>query len=251
MTENLDPMLEAVRRFLAEPEGKKIFQDAVTSALQSYRGFGCVYNIDSMESLSASIESYKYASVHMVNARRFPRDPHGLLKFAAGSITRIGPILEFGVFRGASINFLASIFPALKMFGFDSFEGLPEAWSGTPAMQGAFSLQGQPPSVRDNVELVEGWFSKTLPSFLDDHKFPEISLLHVDCDLYSSTQTIFANLYERIVPGTIIVFDEYFNYPGWEKHEFLAFQEFVNFRRVRYEYIGLVPEMTQVAVRIL
>jgi predicted O-methyltransferase YrrM len=73
----------------------------------------------------------------------------------------------------------------------------------------------------------------------------------VDCDLYSSTQTVFAHLHPKIAPGTIIVFDEYFNYPTWERHEFRAFQEYVRFRQVRYEYIGLVPSSQQVAVRIL
>ena len=84
---------------------------------------------------------------------------------------------------------------------------------------------------------------------MKQHRGP-ISLLHVDCDLYSSTKTIFDRLNDWIVPGTIIVFDEYFNYSGWELHEFKAFQEFREANRLSYEYIGLAPTGQQVAVRI-
>jgi hypothetical protein len=54
-----------------------------------------------------------------------------------------------------------------------------------------------------------------------------IALLHIDCDLYSSTKTIFELLSDRIVPGTVIVFDELVNYPAFKKHEVLAFYEFL------------------------
>jgi hypothetical protein len=86
---------------------------------------------------------------------------------------------------------------------------------------------------------------------LDTHEFEEIALLHIDCDLYSSTQSVFSYLHKKIVPGTLIVFDEYFNYPTWERHEYAAFQEYVAYRQIRYEYFGLVPGDMQVAVRIL
>jgi predicted O-methyltransferase YrrM len=105
--------------------------------------------------------------------------------------------------------------------------------------------------VRDNVELIVGWFDKTLPTFAESHKTESLALLHVDCDLYSSTKTIFALLAGHVVPGTVIVFDEYFNYPGWPLHEYKAFQEFVSLRKIKYEYIGLVPSHQQVAVRVL
>jgi hypothetical protein len=46
------------------------------------------------------------------------------------------------------------------------------------------------------------------------------------------------------------VFDEYFNYPGWQQHEFKAWQEFVAASGLSYEYLGLVRNNQQVAVRI-
>ena len=117
------------------------------------------------------------------------------------------------------------------------------------AEKGLFAVEKLPP-VPANAELVVGWFDRTLPDFLDRHPEP-VSFLHIDCDLYSSTQTILTQLKERIVPGTVIVFDEYWNYPDWRRHEYLAFKEFVAQHRVRYCYTSLVPGFEMVAVQIL
>jgi hypothetical protein len=57
-------------------------------------------------------------------------------------------------------------------------------------------------------------------------------------------------LRQRLQVGTIILFDEYFNYPGWEIHEFRAFQEFIVTTGIQYEYIALNPDHQQVAVRL-
>ena len=56
-----------------------------------------------------------------------------------------GLVLEFGVFSGKSINHIASR-TNLQVYGFDSFEGLPEAWRDG-FDQGAFRL-GSLPAVR-------------------------------------------------------------------------------------------------------
>ena len=130
------------------------------------------------------------------------------------------------------------------MHGFDSFEGLPEAWTAT-YQKGHFAQNL--PEVRDNVELHVGWFDRSLPAFLAKHPGP-ISYLHVDCDLYSSSATIFGLLEDRIVPGTVIVFDEYFNYPTWREHEHKAFREFVDRRHVGFRYLGAVSCNKQLAV---
>ena len=107
------------------------------------------------------------------------------------------------------------------------------------------------PTVAKNVELIKGWFDVTLPKFLEEHNEESIKLLHVDCDLYSSTKTVFGNLKDRIVPGTVIVFDEFFNYPGWKEGEYKAFMEFIDETGYKFEYLGYVEIMEQVAVRII
>ncbi|NKE48710.1 class I SAM-dependent methyltransferase [Roseomonas frigidaquae] len=207
---------------------------------------GRIFDIDQVQGLAAALSSAEYAQAHMQGAPRFA-DKDALLRHAAGLAPAEGLVLEFGVFAGRSINLLAECLPGRPIHGFDSFEGLPEGWR--PGFgPGAFALPA-PPEVPPGVELVVGWFDRTLPGFLDDHPGPA-ALLHVDCDLYSSTQTVLAQLRDRIGAGTILVFDEYFNYPGWQQHEHRAFREFAAGGRA-YEYVGLVPSDQQVAVRML
>jgi hypothetical protein len=153
------------------------------------------------------------------------------------------------VYKGDTIKFIANIKKLTKIYGFDSFEGLPEFWRDGFNI-GGFSLKGQLPEVPSNVLLYKGWFNETLPEFLNNNK-DNVSFIHIDCDLYSSTKTIFDILGERIRKGTIIVFDEYFNYPFWKEHEYKAFQEFVSDRGINYQFIGFNRYHEQVAVKIL
>ncbi len=176
-----------------------------------------------------------------------------------------GHCLEFGVFTGGTIRYMAKklrtrsrqapriksaktqFLPEIDIHGFDSFEGLPEAWGGFSLGKRAFDVGGKLPKVPGNVALHKGWFEKTLPAWLAANPGP-IAFVHIDCDLYSSTVTILEGIRERLQPGSIILFDEYFNYPGWERHEFKAWREFVDKYAIAYEYIGYARQ--QVAVRI-
>jgi hypothetical protein len=158
-----------------------------------------------------------------------------------------GHYLEFGVFTGGTISFMAKRLPSRTLHGFDSFEGLPESWHGFSLGQQAFSLKGKLPKVPRNVRLHPGWFDQSLPPWLKENPGP-VAFIHVDCDLYSSTKTIFELLGDRMVPGTIILFDEYFNYPNWEQHEYKALQEFVKARGISYRYLAFARQ--QVAIRI-
>jgi hypothetical protein len=74
--------------------------------------------------------------------------------------------------------------------------------------------------------------------------------MHLDCDLYSSTKTVFDLQGDRIVSGTVIQFDEYFNYPGWRTHEYKAFHEFIYDRGLQYTYLGYTLAGFSVAVMI-
>jgi hypothetical protein len=170
-----------------------------------------------------------------------------LIEYSLRAIGKDGHCLEFGVFTGGTIRFMAKRVGGRLIHGFDSFEGLPEAWSGFSLGGRAFDLGGRLPRVPANVRLYRGWFDQSLPNWLAEHPGPA-AFIHIDCDLYSSTKTIFALLGERIAPGTVILFDEYFNYPNWERHEFLAWQEFVKDRGVAYTYLGYARQ--QVAVRV-
>lgn len=171
---------------------------------------------------------------------------HELLTKALSYANSNGLYLEFGVYTGKSINHIAKQVEA-DVFGFDSFEGLPERWrDGFNAAH--FKLKSLP-KVLHNVTLIKGWFDETLPEFIKNHG-RNVSFIHVDCDLYTSTKVIFDNLADYIGPGTIIVFDEYFNYPGWKKGEIKAFHEFIRLHNLAYEYIGYNRKHEQVAIRI-
>jgi hypothetical protein len=158
-----------------------------------------------------------------------------------------GLVCEFGVFSGRSINHIAGQVKQV-VYGFDSFEGLPERWRDGFS-KGRFKVTHLP-KVRQNVMLIKGWFDQTLPKFIQEHVEP-ISFLHIDCDLYSSTKTIFELCANRIHSGTVIVFDEYFNYDGWKNGEYKAFQEFIAANNMRYQYLGYNRFHEQVAVIIL
>ncbi|MGK7867442.1 class I SAM-dependent methyltransferase [Falsiroseomonas sp. E2-1-a20] len=202
------------------------------------------FPVDRLAELAASIDSANYYSECMTAAAHH-EDKYALLAEALGARGCAGLIAEFGVFEGRTINFLAERTQE-TIHGFDSFEGLPEDWRpGFP--RGTFSRDV--PKVRPNVELVVGMFEDTLPDFLARHR-GALSLLHIDCDLYSSTRTVLRHCAPRIRAGTVIVFDEYFNYPGWRSHEFRAFQDFIAQSERGYRYLSVVPSHQQVAVII-
>jgi hypothetical protein len=155
-----------------------------------------------------------------------------LTAYALGEIKLEGHYLEFGVFTGGTMRFIARRIGGRTIHGFDSFEGLPQPWGGFNLGKRAFDV---------------GWFDDSLPPWAAANPGP-VAFIHIDCDLYSSTRTIFQLLGDRMVPGTIILFDEYFNYPNWERHEFKALQELVAERRLKYTYLAYARQ--QVVVRI-
>jgi Macrocin-O-methyltransferase (TylF) len=155
------------------------------------------------------------------------------------AVTLEGMVAEFGVYRGTSLTQIARFFPDKTVHGFDSFVGLPEAWSGTGKGAGAFDVGAKHPELPvDNVEFHVGWFDDTVPQFAQQQSGP-FAFAHLDADLYSSTKTVFDHLEDWFVPGTVIVFDEYFGYYGWQRHEHLAFQEFLERTELSFEGISL------------
>jgi hypothetical protein len=187
---------------------------------------------------------------HLLDAAYF-KGRHQLYAYALSVLPKAdgGLFLEFGVYKGDSINRLAKLAPTRRWYGFDSFKGLSEAW--TPgARKGAFDVQGRLPPVRKNVTLIPGFFDKTLPGFVLEHKSRAVSFLHIDCDLYSATKLILDTLAEMLRPGCIIVFDEYFNYPDWKNGEYRAFEEHIAKSGRSFEYIAYVRHDRQVAVRL-
>ena len=157
-----------------------------------------------------------------------------------------GLVLEFGVRFGTSIRQIASLVKQ-DVHGFDSFEGLPESWHDNPA--GSYSTKGVMPSVPQNATLHDGWFEETLPEFVKKHPEP-VRFMNIDCDIYSSTKTVLDLFAQQIIPGTVIVFDEYIGNERWREDEFKAFQEAVLKHGWKYEYLCFSFMTQQMVVRI-
>jgi hypothetical protein len=207
------------------------------------------YDVRRMAWLKAAQEGVEFLEEYLLHARCF-KNRFELLDFALSQVeVKDGLFLEFGVFKGETIEYIANRVEA-KVYGFDSFKGLPENWEQLMP-KGAFYTFGKvPESAQSNIQFVKGWFSETIPPFVEEHDKP-CAFVHVDCDLYSSTCDILNGLSEQIIPGTIIVFDEFYNFPGWRRHEFKAFSAFLERRALNCEYLGYVGPGCQVAVRVV
>jgi hypothetical protein len=135
---------------------------------------------------------------------------------------------EFGVFSGDSLLAShtairnSSKFNPSAIAGFDSFVGLPEQWRGFPAGFFGTNFESVRAKLPQDVELYQGWFQNTIGTFLAKHPGVPASFIHHDGDLFISTTITFQLLDERIVPGTIMCFDELARYAGYEQHEMLA-----------------------------
>jgi hypothetical protein len=200
-------------------------------------------------------QMHEFVSTEFGSAKALDTDAE-ILKFASDNVTLDGFYLEMGVARGTTINLIAALNSKKRVYGFDSFEGLPEDWPKgertTPKGNFRFKEPAMMPSVLHNVVLIKGLFKNSLPEYqkhiLQHHP---IALLHIDCDIYSSTSDVFTYLSDNIVSGTIIIFDEYYNYPTFKDHEYKAFHEFLLKSGKKAEFIAFNQNFEQAVARIL
>ncbi|MCA0047423.1 class I SAM-dependent methyltransferase [Mesorhizobium sp. B283B1A] len=175
------------------------------------------------------IEGADFAAPHMENALLFD-DHQQIRNYAIEKVAKSGFLLEFGVFDGTSINHfagrLSSSGDTRSIFGFDAFLGLQENWTGTgfQARGRQFNRDGVVPKVRQNVNLIKGWIEDTLPTFLKQHQGP-IAFIHIDTDTYTPCKAILTLCKDRLVSGSVILFDELLCYPGWRFGEYKALNE--------------------------
>ena len=155
--------------------------------------------------------------------------------------------LEFGVFQGKSINFFAKKIGAKKIYGFDSFVGLNEDWEGTEYPKGYFDLKGNLPKVEKNVILIKGRVQDTLREFIKEKNI-KISFIHIDLDTYESTKFVLEELKKYLTSGAIILFDELYNFSGWDVGEYKALQGV--FDEKDYKFLAFSKDGSQVAIQI-
>jgi predicted O-methyltransferase YrrM len=152
-----------------------------------------------------------------------------------------GDIIECGVYRGESLQWIARVLadraPEKTVFACDSYEGFPEEEVGRVDLGSLrflfrvrknFRMCADTPARLErffqmfNVrgEIVKGYFSETLPRFSD----AQFCFIHLDCDIYSSYKECLHHLFKSLVPGGVVVFDDY-RAPKWPGAE-IAVDEF-------------------------
>ncbi len=163
-----------------------------------------------------------------------------------------GHIFEFGVYKSASLVRFATFRDALendfsrKIVGFDAFGEFPtdnlEVKDDLDFIEKFESTAGQGLSKEEvdgvlaskgfeNFELVKGNVFDTLPSYLADNPESRIALLHLDMDVKEPTDFALELLYDRVVPGGLIVFDDYNAVAG----ETISVDEFARKHKLKLE----------------
>ena len=154
---------------------------------------------------------------------------------------------EFGVSSGSSFRWwLAHNSNSQSNFyGFDTFEGLPEAFG--PYGKGSMAATLESINITDpRARFYKGLFQDTLVHFLDQYQGKNRKLIHMDADLFSSTIFVFSQLYRFLNDGDIIFFDEF----AVPTHEFQAFKIFTESFYVDYEVVGAANNYLFLAVKI-
>lgn len=167
-----------------------------------------------------------------------------------------GAVVECGVFKGASLCVLAAyrslLEPAAgrRLVGFDTFGSFPETdHPGDAAMRARFVDEAGDQSigveqlrrvlagkgVDDEVELVPGDVRETVPAWCAQHPAERVALINLDTDLAEPARVVIDHLWPRLVPGGILMFDDYGVFPGeTEAADALARREGLVIERLPY-----------------
>ncbi|MEU4615543.1 MULTISPECIES: class I SAM-dependent methyltransferase [Streptomyces phaeochromogenes group] len=234
VAKGLSPVLPELSGLLPDLRGTDI-----TSLLTDYARMAKIVSV---------VEAARFLEENFASAQNLG-GRENLLRHACCSVAMDGDVLEFGVMEGQTLAILCDEFKELTVHGFDSFKGLPEDWTHD-SPTGTYSTQGKLPTrLPSNSKLHVGLFEDTVPKYLAGTDAP-VALLHIDSDLYSSARTALFGLASRMRAGSIIVFDEFLNYPGWRQHEYRAFMEFVDAFDVKFRYFSFASSYLSVAVRL-
>lgn len=193
------------------------------------------------------LDSAAWLRPHLAAGARLLGTTIAGLAFALDHARRPGLVLEFGVRFGHSLKAIAAR-AGQPVHGFDTFTGLPGAWHGHAP--GLYSTGGRLPWMPDDVTLHAGLFADTLPGMLAAHPDQPLRFANVDCDLYDSAADVLRLLAPRVVPGSVLAFDEFLINPGWRDDEFRAFHEAAARYRWRASVLGVSPFAKQAVLRI-
>ena len=232
------PLLKAIRNIL------NIFKKYV---LPTYIQNRSVYDFYKEEQIKNCYEHFKkfFKTAVLLNSEKIRGHAINLAKDNDKDPNNF--YLEFGVFSGTSINFFSKNINK-NIYGFDSFEGLKEDWLGTSVTKGTFDLKKKIPKLNINVIPISGWVQDTLPKFLDEKK-PKINFVHMDIDTYESSKFVLEKIKPFLIKGSIILFDELYNFEGWDVGEYKALTEV--FDEKDYSFVSFSTDTAQAAIKIL
>jgi predicted O-methyltransferase YrrM len=157
---------------------------------------------------------------------------------------RPGHVLDFGVATGESTIMLGNALLNTQnrtVVGFDAFLGIRDAWSKPDRPPGAMSLGGVVPASlvdHEKVDVRVGWVEDTLPLFLQERP-DSAGLVHLDMDVFPPTKFVLEALRPVLRPGSLLVFDDYFGFIGWQNHSHRAFAETFNLSSFRCVGVSL------------
>lgn len=159
--------------------------------------------------------------------------------------------LELGVAGGESLRWWTSLnkHPDSRFHGFDTFTGIPEAWSKFPA--GSFSNDARLPDIADpRIEYHVGLFQQTLEPFMKEFRRTRPLVVHMDADLFSSTLYGLVMIGPVTQPGDIFLFDEAGAVIGMT-HEFRALIDYSTAFQKRFKLIGGAFDYVQIALEVI
>jgi O-methyltransferase len=159
---------------------------------------------------------------------------------------------EFGVFEGESIEYWVNLNnnENSRFYGFDSFEGLPQDWQNFSGImkKSHFDLKGKIPNIDDErLIFIKGLFQDKLELFLKNYNPINKLVIHLDCDLYSSTLYVLTQLHNNLKKGTILIFDEF----NTVICEFRALEDYCSAFMKYYKIIGSTKYFNRLAIEIL
>lgn len=170
---------------------------------------------------AARLWAGKPARTVLKHALTMSREPDGL-------------ILEFGVFKGRSLCYLAALKPANACHGFDSFQGFPTDGRKDWALD--LSVEALP-RMPDNVTLHPGFFAQTVPAFLEGWTRPRIALIHIDCDIFSAADEVLQAICPHLRAGDVLVFDELLHYAEFAVNEAFALYRMLERTGLDFEWL--------------
>jgi len=138
-----------------------------------------------------------------------------LFYFAKYASQLKGAYAEVGTYAGGTARIITEAAPEKKFYTFDSFEGIKriDKKFDRPHFKDAFDHDGLEKTAREvlssckNVEIIKGWFPNSF--HLLDLQNKKFCFVHADADVYPSTKAICEVFFPRLVPGGIIIFDDY------------------------------------------